>query len=1008
MAIFKCKMCGGSLEVKQGASVIECAYCGTKQTLPKLEDERRANIYDRANHFRRANDFDKAMALYEQILTEDPSDAEAYWSIVLCRYGIEYVKDPVSGRRVPTVNRMQLTSVLADEDYKSALAHADGYQRGLYEAEAKEIDGIQRGILAISQKEEPFDVFICYKETDASGERTRDSVLANDLYYELTHEGFKVFFSRITLEDKLGTEYEPYIFAALQSAPVMVVLGTKAEHFNAPWVRNEWSRYLALIRGGAKKTLIPAYRDMDPYDLPDAFSHLQAQDMSKLGFMQDLVRGIKKLIRGEAPQKSADVKEEAAPFPLSGEFQYMKRAHIYIEDGDWESADEYTERALDVDPENANAYLLKLAVSLHLDSEEKLLQHCRSIADNPNYIKALRYSKGKRHEQIAAYETQIQKNIKDETRNRIVREALAYAERRNATEQELEGALKNLGTLRDCEQAEDARAKVQAALKRVRGENAARKEKEREQIYARAQAHMKNLKRYSDYESAVTLFSQLSGWRDADALRAQCERERAKIEKARKRRTWIIAGAILFLTVLAVIITCVAVSSYRKSAKAQLVYEKKYGEVMITGYKGYLSSKLEIPSVIDQCPVTDIGSGAFEGCKRLTSVTIPGSVVDIRSNAFADCTALKSVTIEDGVERIRDGAFSGCTKLTEAVIPDSVTEIGKNAFAACTSLTSVTIGSGVGSIGDEAFSGCSALTSVTIPDSVTDSGTYVFKDCTGMTAAVIGNAVTLIDSGMFEGCTALTSVSFGESVNEIGSNAFFNCGSLTEAILPDGVTGIGDSAFSGCIGLNRIVIPNSVKSIGKDVFAGCTAIRYAAMPAGAISSVPKISLQTAVIGGSGGIGDRAFYDCGALTSVTVENGVTSIGDHAFYYCMNLTSLTLPDGVTSIGDSAFYYCMNLTSVTLPDTVTSIGQDAFYGCASLTSVTIPKSVTYIGIGAFNNCFDLTSVTFEYTDGWYRYESDASGTSSYGEAVSVTDAAENATNMSFAYPQCYWKRS
>jgi len=67
------------------------------------------------------------------------------------------------------------------------------------------------------------------------------------------------------------------------------------EHFNAVWVKNEWSRYLALIKGGAKKVLIPAYKDMDPYDLPDEFSHLQAQDMSKLGFMQDLIRGIGKL-----------------------------------------------------------------------------------------------------------------------------------------------------------------------------------------------------------------------------------------------------------------------------------------------------------------------------------------------------------------------------------------------------------------------------------------------------------------------------------------------------------------------------------------------------------------------------------------------------------------------------------------------------------------------------------------------------------------------------------------
>ena len=201
----------------------------------------------------------------EQILNEDSADAEAYWSLVLCRCGIEHVEDPATHRRVPTVNRAQFTSVFDDDNYKSAIRYADGFQREIYEEEARTINEIQRGILSISQKEEPFDVFICYKETDANGRRTPDSVLANDLYHQLTQEGFKVFFARITLEDKLGTAYEPYIFAALNSAKVMVVLGTKPEYFNAVWVKNEWSRYLALVKtSGGKKVLIPAYKDMDP------------------------------------------------------------------------------------------------------------------------------------------------------------------------------------------------------------------------------------------------------------------------------------------------------------------------------------------------------------------------------------------------------------------------------------------------------------------------------------------------------------------------------------------------------------------------------------------------------------------------------------------------------------------------------------------------------------------------------------------------------------------------
>lgn len=301
---FKCKMCGGEMIFEKGSEIAECPYCGTKQTLPKLQDEKIATLYERANYYRRNNEFDKAIGIFEHILNEDTTDAEAYWSLVLCRYGVEYVEDPATKKQVPTVHRAQFASIFNDEDYKKAIELASEEQKSIYEIEAKVIDDIQKNILTVSQKEEPFDVFICYKETDDNGNRTQDSVIANDLYCKLTAEGFKVFFARITLEDKLGSAYEPYIFAALNSAKVMVVLGTKPEHFHAVWVRNEWSRFLDLIKKGEDKVLIPAYKDMDAYSLPDEFAYLQSQDMSKIGFLQDLIHGIQKITKPSATNKS--------------------------------------------------------------------------------------------------------------------------------------------------------------------------------------------------------------------------------------------------------------------------------------------------------------------------------------------------------------------------------------------------------------------------------------------------------------------------------------------------------------------------------------------------------------------------------------------------------------------------------------------------------------------------------------------------------------------------------
>ena len=301
MAILKCKMCGGDLEISEGATVCVCEFCGTKQTVPKADDEKKIKLFERANRLRMLSEFDKAYVVYESIVEEFPEEAEAYWGLVLCTYGIEYVDDPKTKNKVPTCHRSSFDNIFDDANFNLTLEYSDVLSREVYRSEAKAIEELRRGIVEISSKEEPYDIFICYKETDKNGDRTVDSVIAQDIYTALTKEGYRVFFARISLEDKLGRQYEPYIFAALNSAKVMLVLGTKPEYFNAVWVKNEWSRYLKLLKKDRTKLLIPCYKDMDAYDLPDEFAHLQSQDMGKIGFIQDLIRGINKVISKDAP-----------------------------------------------------------------------------------------------------------------------------------------------------------------------------------------------------------------------------------------------------------------------------------------------------------------------------------------------------------------------------------------------------------------------------------------------------------------------------------------------------------------------------------------------------------------------------------------------------------------------------------------------------------------------------------------------------------------------------------
>lgn len=387
MSVYKCKMCGGSLEISEDSVIAVCDYCGTKQTVPSADDDRKMSMYGRANKLRYSCDFDKAAGMYESIITDFPYEAEAYWGLILCKYGIEYVDDPATGKKIPTCHRSSFDSVMEDQNFEKVMEYADTIAVSVYREEAKMIEKLRRSILEVSNKEEPYDIFICYKETDDFGDRTIDSVIAQDIYKELTNEGYRVFFSRVSLEDKLGTAYEPYIFAALNSAKVMLAVGTSYDYYNAVWVKNEWSRFLQLISKGEKKVLIPCYKGIDAYDMPKEFRHLQAQDMGKVGAIQDLIRGIGKIV-----QKQSNISATIPTTTGVTENSLLQRVTLFLESENWKDATDYCEKVLDINPQNAHAYFYRLLAEMRVATPDKLTSLSKPLDDRKNYQLAIRFA----------------------------------------------------------------------------------------------------------------------------------------------------------------------------------------------------------------------------------------------------------------------------------------------------------------------------------------------------------------------------------------------------------------------------------------------------------------------------------------------------------------------------------------------------------------------------------------------------------------------------------------
>ena len=397
MSVIKCKMCGGDLELIEGSSVAVCAYCGSQQTVPAADNEKKLTLFARANRLRLACEFDKAAGVYESIVADFPEEAEAYWGLVLCRYGIEYVDDPATGKKIPTCHRSSFDSVMEDSDFEQALENADAVARRVYRDEAKGIEELRRGIVEVPGKEPPYDIFICYKETDENGERTVDSVIAQDVYDALTEKGYRVFFSRISLEDKLGTEYEPYIFAALHSAKIMLAFGTDYEYYNAVWVKNEWSRYLQLMTKDKSKHLIPCYKGIDAYDMPKEFAKLQAQDMGKVGAMQDLLRGVDKIMSGNS---SAAAQPPQAATNATAE-SLLKRAQMFLEDKDSKLATEYAQKVLDINPECADAYMVLLLATWGIGTWEEAGSEIIKVVQSREYKRARQFASGALADKLA-------------------------------------------------------------------------------------------------------------------------------------------------------------------------------------------------------------------------------------------------------------------------------------------------------------------------------------------------------------------------------------------------------------------------------------------------------------------------------------------------------------------------------------------------------------------------------------------------------------------------------
>lgn len=385
MGGLKCKMCGSNLDIEDSITVCKCEKCGTSQTVPDIEDDKELKLFERAGRLRFNCDFDKAAGIYNTITDSYPEEAEGYWGLILCKYGIEYA-DNASGKKVPVCHRISYDSVMDDEDFELVMENSDSESRAIFREEAKIIEENRKKYIQIAESEQPYDIYISYRAKDDNGDKTAVSEIAGHLYNKLTSARYRVFLSEAALKGKKQSDCEPYIYSALNSANVMLALGTSYDDYNNVWVKNEWNRYLEIAEKNKNKCLIPCYKDVDEYDIPKEFAGLKVCQLGNDDTFNNIMAEIANVVKQESVNQLAPEPEKAEPaeeIELE-EIEIIEPVDINklldegfsaISDKNWKKANKLFFHVLDEEPDNSKAYWGQLLV-------QQECTNAREMADN--------------------------------------------------------------------------------------------------------------------------------------------------------------------------------------------------------------------------------------------------------------------------------------------------------------------------------------------------------------------------------------------------------------------------------------------------------------------------------------------------------------------------------------------------------------------------------------------------------------------------------------------------
>ncbi len=417
-----CNICGSAVSAEKDGKTGTCHNCGHTIMYPKSDIKKLNRITYLRNTFR----FDEAAKIAEELIAANVDDCEAHWAALLCEYGVQYIREGNMRYAVCRKDISALPGLSESNNYKNALRYSEQEQLAAYEKLGAQLEDSISITLNILKQEKKYDVFVLSRE----GVSVEDDLDGDRIYLRFTENlGFSTFYAPEMLKDMDAVEKSAQIVYALGNSKIMLPSFRTKDDVHDGYLGYAVKMFTQKMKNDKEKLIFPVFDGsvLNFQQMPEELVY--ADDVFNCAedeFMREISDKVESILK---PEVNSIVPDALVTATAANKENLVKRAYMFLEDGEFETADSYFDKILDIDIEDSRAYIGKLLAECKLHSEDEIPSLPQTVTDDKNFKKALRFATPEQKAHYEALNGAIVKRIENERREIAEQRAKLQAER---------------------------------------------------------------------------------------------------------------------------------------------------------------------------------------------------------------------------------------------------------------------------------------------------------------------------------------------------------------------------------------------------------------------------------------------------------------------------------------------------------------------------------------------------------------------------------------------------